>query len=238
VPVFRLQDDDYSFPHPSLAEREGLLAVGGDLHPERLLTAYQYGIFPWFEEDGVYFWYTPDPRCVLFPEELKVHKSMRSIFNQQRFRYSIDTCFREVMEACAQPRSDAEEPGTWIGPEFIEGYVTLHELGVAHSIEVWEGNDLVGGLYGVSLGKVFFGESMFARVPNASKAGFIHLVNALKASRFRLIDCQQRTAHLQSLGARSISRSEFLDLLEINQFERTLIGKWAFGENGIELQGE
>lgn len=162
-----------------MAEPDGLLAIGGDLTPQRLVSAYMNGIFPWFCHNGAYFWYSPDPRMVLFPSELKVHKSMRPVFNQHKFRYSTDTCFREIMQACAKtPRSDHE--GTWISKNFIEAYSILHEMGIAHSVEVWSGKELVGGLYGLAIGKIFFGESMFARMTNASKAGFITLVRALQ----------------------------------------------------------
>lgn len=233
MPIFRLNDKELVFPPPYLAEPGGLLAIGGDLMPERLVNAYQNGIFPWFEDQGTYYWYSPDPRCVLFPDEIRIHKSMRSIFNQHKFRYSLDTCFEQVMRHCSSsPRS--EQDGTWIGEGFIQGYTQLHHHGIAHSVEVWEDTELVGGLYGLALGKVFYGESMFSRTPNASKAGFIQLVLALKQMGFQLIDCQQETNHLISLGARSISRESFLDHLQQNQFYRTLIGKWSFSsEEGI-----
>lgn len=231
MPVFELHETNHFFPPPSLAESNGLLAVGGDLSAGRLLNAYQSGIFPWFQEDGLFFWYSPDPRCVVLPSELKVHKSMRSVFNQHKFRYSIDTCFEKVMEYCAQtPRKG--EHGTWINQDFMEAYWRLHSMGVAHSMEVWEGETLVGGLYGVSLGKMFFGESMFSRATNASKAGFITLVKALRQNSFVLIDCQLETAHLMSLGARRVRREWFLDALDRNAYEKTLIGKWTFDEKG------
>ena len=231
MPVFWLPDDEITFPHPSLAEPRGLLAVGGDLSPERLVLAYRNGIFPWFEEDGQFYWYTPDPRWVLLPTELRVHKSMRSIFNQHKFRYSMDTCFERIMRACAEtPRGD--QNGTWISEPFVAGYTALFEAGLAHSMEVWQGEELVGGLYGIALGKIFYGESMFALAPNASKAGFITLVKALEKAGFWLIDCQQQTSHLQSLGARGISREIFLDYLARNAYERTWPGPWRLKEAG------
>jgi leucyl/phenylalanyl-tRNA--protein transferase len=231
MPVFWLQDQELSFPHPSLAEPGGLLAVGGELSIDRLVLAYRNGIFPWFEEDGYFYWFSPDPRWVLFPKDLKVHKSMRSIFNQHKFHYTFDACFEEVMAACAEtPRGDGH--GTWITPAFIEGYTGLHREGLAHSVEVWQHGQLVGGLYGVSLGKIFFGESMFARVSNASKAGFITLVQALTKRGFDLIDCQQETPHLESLGAEGISRELFVEYLAKNAFEKTLIGKWSLSSEG------
>lgn len=236
MPVFWLNDTEPTFPHPSLAEPGGLLAIGGDLSMERLLLAYRNGIFPWFEEDGYFYWYAPDPRWVLFPTELRVHKSMRSIFNGKKFRYTLDTCFEQVILACAEtPRGGGQE-GSWITGAFAAGYTRLHEQGVAHSIEVWQGEELVGGLYGIALGKIFYGESMFTRVPNASKAGFITLVRALERAGFWLIDCQQQTSHLESLGARGISRELFMEYLAKNIYEKTPVGKWAFDEkNGITV---
>jgi leucyl/phenylalanyl-tRNA--protein transferase len=227
MPVFWISETELTFPHPTLAEPGGLLAVGGDLSPDRLILAYRNGIFPWFEDEGSFYWYSPDPRFVLFPTELKVHKSMRSIFNQNKFEYSLDTCFERVIRACAQtPR--AGQDGSWIAESFVEGYLELHRQGVAHSVEVWQDGELVGGLYGLALGRVFFGESMFSNVPNASKAGFITFARALEQSGFNLIDCQQETAHLGSLGARNIPRLEFLDILYRNAYERSLVGTWTF----------
>jgi leucyl/phenylalanyl-tRNA--protein transferase len=231
MPVFWLDEQEMSFPHPSLAEPGGLLAVGGDLSPERLLLAYRNGIFPWFEEEGYFYWYAPDPRWVLFPDELKVHKSMRPIFNQHKFTFTLDTCFETVMKACAQIQR-GDHAGSWISSAFINGYQALHRLGIAHSVEVWQGEDLVGGLYGLAIGKVFYGESMFARAPNASKAGFIMLVHALKKAGFTLIDCQQQTVHLESLGARGITRELFMEYLAQNALKRTLTGAWSFSPTG------
>lgn len=231
MPVFLLNNDDATFPQADLAEASGLLAVGGDLSEGRLLMAYCNGIFPWFQEEGDFYWYSPDPRFVLFPKELKVHKSMRSIFNQGKFRVTLDTCFETVMRHCATtPRAPYD--GTWITDDFVQGYANLHQRGLAHSVEVWQGDDLVGGLYGVSIGKVFFGESMFALAPNASKAGFITLVRALEKMNFKLVDCQVETEHLGSLGARGIPRAQFLDYLEQNAYQKTLNGKWFFSEDG------
>lgn len=236
MPVFWLNDQELTFPHPALSEPGGLLAVGGDLSAERLVLAYRNGIFPWFEEDGHYYWYSPDPRWVLFPKELRIHKSMRSIFNNHKFRFTLDTAFREVITACSETRRSGQE-GSWITDAFVEGYTRLHEQGIAHSVEVWQNGALAGGLYGLSLGRIFYGESMFSRVPNASKAGFIRLTQALERAGFLLIDCQQQTAHLESLGARGISRELFLEYLNNNVFERTLVGKWGFDEeNGVSLE--
>ena len=233
MPVYWLHDEELRFPHPSLAEASGLLAVGGDLQPERLLLAYRNGIFPWFEYEQVLYWFSPHPRAVLFPAELKVHKSMRSTFNQGRFRYTLDTCFERIMQACADQQRGGERD-SWINATFIEGYTALHRHGLAHSVEVWDSatGELAGGLYGLSLGRIFFGESMFSRVTNASKAGFITLVRALEQRGFWLVDCQQQTPHLVTLGARDIDRREFLDYLHKNTFERTLAGRWSFDAAG------
>ena len=231
MPVFLLNKDDPSFPNVELAEDSGLLAVGGDLSEARLLAAYCNGIFPWFQEGPDFFWYAPDPRFVLFPNELRVHKSMRSIFNKAKFSVTLDTCFEAVMLNCAStPRYPHD--GTWITDDFMAGYGRLYERGLAHSVEVWQGDKLVGGLYGLSIGKIFFGESMFAQVPNASKTGFITLVRALEKMGFLLIDCQVETPHLNSLGARGIPRKDFQEYLGKNAYYKTLSGKWRFSESG------
>ncbi len=227
MPVFRLSDEDISFPPAYLADEYGRLAIGGDLGPERLLLAYQSGLFPWFNPDEPIVWWSPDPRFVLFPDELKVAKSMRPIFNQNKFTYSFDQHFRTIITTCRQERLMDDGSGTWITDTMVEAYCRLHELGFAHSVEVFKDGEIVGGLYGISLGKVFFGESMFAKASNASKAGFITLVNALKEQGFWLIDCQQETDHLRSLGGVNIPRQYFLELMEKNQQEKTLRGSWS-----------
>lgn len=233
MPVYRLPDDDYTlFPHHSEAESNGLIAVSHDLHEQRLIGAYANGLFPWFEENGYFYWYTPDPRWVLKPADLQIHKSMRSVFNQHKFRYTFDAAFEQVMQACAQTPRNGGELGTWITTAFVDSYVALHRQGLAHSVEVWQGDTLVGGLYGLSLGRIFFGESMFATVANASKAGFITLVKALEQAGFWLIDCQQQTAHLESLGARGIPRELFYEYLLKNVYERTLLGRWRCSAEG------
>ena len=214
--MFFLSTNRLDFPNPALTDEDGILAVGGDLSPQRLLLAYSWGIFPWFNDDEPILWWCPDPRFVLFPAELKIPKSMRPLMRSARFRVTFDECFEAVTRACgAQPRPDQD--GTWISEEMVAAYVRLHELGFAHSVEVWEGETLVGGLYGVALGKFFFGESMFARVSNASKVGFFTLVEKLLRNGYQLIDCQQQTRHLGSLGARAISRNEFLAFLVKNR---------------------
>jgi leucyl/phenylalanyl-tRNA--protein transferase len=213
MPLYRL-DPHFPelFPDPLLTNGDSPACFGGDLSPERLFNAYRLGYFPWFSEGEPILWWHPDPRFVLFPDKLKVSKSMRPYFNQQKYTVRYDTRFRDVMAHCRATFRPGQW-GSWITNELVEGYVGLHKLGLAHSVEVYEGEELVGGLYGLALGKVFFGESMFHHRPNASKFAFISLVRRLQAQGFRLIDCQQETAHLKSLGAESISRQEFLNLI-------------------------
>lgn len=227
MPVYRLSEGSLDFPPAYLANWQGILAVGGDLSPERLLNAYQNGIFPWFNEDDPILWWSPDPRFVLFPDELKVAKSMRPYFNQGRFQVTLDQEFEQVMRNCQQTYREGQSGETWITTDMLNAYVRLHQLGYAHSVEVWDRSNLVGGLYGLSLGKVFFGESMFSHVSNASKFGFITLVRKLINLGFNLIDCQQETEYLSSLGARPIPRIDFLKLLEKNESEPTLVGSWS-----------
>lgn len=227
-PVFWLDDDDAElFPNPNWSEPSGILAIGGDLSLERLLHAYQHGIFPWYNPGDPILWWCPDPRFVLFPQELVVHKSLRSYFNQRKFKVSYDKCFREVISACRSTERKGQEGPSWITDEMLEAYCTMHEKGYAHSVEVWMGEELVGGLYGLAIGKVFFGESMFARVSNASKVGFVTLVKALQSRGYWLIDCQQETAHLGSLGARGIPRDEFLQWMDRNRKEPVLLQDWG-----------
>ncbi len=226
MPIFWLSDQKIAFPDPELAEKEGVLAIGGDLSPRRLLTAYRMGIFPWFGPGEPILWWSPNPRFVLFPDELKVARSMRPYFNQRKFDVTFDQEFERVIRECASQKRSGQR-GTWITRGMVEGYCQLHEQGYAHSVEVWKEEELVGGLYGISLGKVFFGESMFAHASNASKYGFITLVRELEKRGFWLIDCQQETSHLASLGARSIKRREFLGHLRKNEAEQTLRGSWS-----------
>jgi len=202
---------DGSQPFPplekALAEPNGLLAVGGDLTPARLLQAYRQGIFPWFNEDDPILWWSPDPRMVLFPAELKVSRSLQKTMRRGQFEVRTDCAFEVVMRACAAPRQS--QSGTWISEQMITAYTELHRQGFAHSVETWREGELVGGLYGVAIGRMFYGESMFSRVTDASKIAFVSLVNRLLADGFGLIDCQMRTAHLASLGAREIPRAAF-----------------------------
>lgn len=216
MPVFRLPLDRNIFPHPDLAEPDGLIAIGGDLSYERLLQAYLLGFFPWYNDGDEILWWHPHERMVLFPDQLKVSKSMRPYFNGSKFRLGFDQCFREVITACAEIKREGQE-GTWINSEMLEAYIHLHQRGIAHSVEVYEEDQLVGGLYGLALGRIFFGESMFSRRSNASKFGFISLVRALKARGFVLIDCQQETRYLSSLGAKTIHQEQFLHHLSNNQ---------------------
>ena len=212
MPVFLL-NNRIEFPPPRLASEMGLLALGGDLSRKRLLLAYRMGIFPWFSEREPIMWWSPDPRLVLYPEEIKISKSLQKIMKKEIFRITIDSAFDQVINACAEIRRKNNE-GTWIVNDMIEAYCSLHESGFAHSVEAWRHDKLVGGLYGVSLGGCFFGESMFTRISNASKVAFVKLVEHLKTLSFDLIDCQLTTTHLKQFGAREIPRSQFLTQLE------------------------
>lgn len=207
-----LLDERLLFPEVTHADKEGLLAIGGDLSPERLLLAYKNGIFPWFNEGSPILWWSPDPRMVLFPEEVKISKSMKQLIKKKPFRITWNTRFKEVLHQCSTiDRKDQD--GTWITADMKKAYMQLHKMGVAKSLEVWEDDKLVGGLYGIDLGQVFCGESMFSKVSNASKYAFIHLAQVLNEKGYQLIDCQVYNSHLASLGAREISRNKFMDLL-------------------------
>ncbi len=212
MPVFLL-NDELVFPEVEHATEEGIVAIGGDLRPERLLLAYASGIFPWYSNGEPIIWWSPDPRFVLFPSELKVSGSMRKILRQGVFDITFDKVFERVIEQCRRIKRKGQR-GTWITPEMQKAYIRLFKLGFAHSVEAWKDGELAGGLYGVSLGKVFFGESMFSRVSNASKACLVTLVEHLAEMGFELIDSQVYTRHLETLGAREIPRSEYLTLLK------------------------
>lgn len=203
-------DRDSPFPCVSaaLAPAGGLLAVGGDLSARRLVDAYARGIFPWYSPGDPILWWSPDPRMVLFPEELKVARSLARTLRRRHYEIRVDTAFGRLMAGCAAPR--AGEGGTWISPEMIAAYTQLHELGVAHSVETWINGELAGGLYGIALGRAFYGESMFTQVPDASKIAFVHLVRQLQRWNFGIIDCQMSTAHLARFGAREIPRADFI----------------------------
>ncbi len=213
--IFRLNEDPYSpFPEVALAEAEpnGLLAVGGDLTPVRLINAYRHGIFPWFSEDEPILWWSPNPRTVLYPENIRISRSLRKTLRKGSFQITFDRAFQQIITACSQPRRDS--PGTWLVPEMIDAYVQLFKLNMAHSVEVWQDGQLVGGLYGVAIGAVFYGESMFSQVSDSSKVALVHLCTSLLEMGFRLVDCQVYTEHLISLGAEEISRKRFCQHLD------------------------
>ncbi len=220
-----LKRDDLSFPplETALREPNGLLAAGGDLRPERLLAAYRHGCFPWYQEGQPLLWWSPDPRTVLFPDELHVSRSLRKRMRNGDYRVTFDKAFAEVIQGCAGPRSYAD--GTWITTPMQDAYVRLHEMGVAHSVEVWQQGQLVGGLYGLAMGELFFGESMFSRATDASKVGFVTLVERLREWGFALIDCQMPTRHLESFGARNIPRAAFAEALAMH-LDRPSAADW------------
>lgn len=225
MPIYALPSEPI-FPPVSHAEPDGLLAVGGDLTPERILAAYSQGIFPWYSNRSPILWWSPDPRMVLLPEELAVSKSMQQLLKREAFQVTGDRAFAEVIAACANaPRPS--QTGTWLNKNMQKAYLQLHQIGHAHSVEVWQDGQLVGGLYGMVLGKIFCGESMFARVSNASKYGFITLVRALQQQGFGMIDCQVHTDHLQSLGAREIPRNEFIHHLETAILQPPMSQPWS-----------
>ena len=226
--IFQLNDEEYTFPAASMANKDGLLAFGGDLSPERLIAAYANGIFPWYSEEEPLLWWSLDPRLVIRPGEMRVSKSLRHTIRSGRFECRIDTDFEGVMRHCAQMPRD-EQDGTWITDEMIEAYVELHRMGLAHSFETYHEGEMVGGLYGVSLGLLFCGESMFHCMTDASKVAFFHLHAFLKDHGFKLIDCQQETKHLVSLGAYCVSREEYLDEIKRLVLEPTLKGNWGDG---------
>jgi leucyl/phenylalanyl-tRNA---protein transferase len=218
MPVMWLSPTQIYFPHSDTFDTPDVVAVGGDLSPERLLLAYSLGIFPWYNEgDEPIMWWCPDPRLVLYPDELKVSKSMRPFFNQAKFKVTYNVDFQRVMRTCMLNDRKNQEGGSWINEDMIAAYTVLHKAGFAHSVEVWEGEELVGGLYGVAYGRIFYGESMFSKVSNASKFGFISFVQKIREMGIELIDCQQETAHLTSLGARVISRDLFLEAIKKNE---------------------
>lgn len=221
-----LQRDSLDFPplNKALREPNGLLAAGGDLRPERLIQAYRHGCFPWFQDGQPILWWSPDPRTVLLPDQLHVSRSLGKVLRQGRYRVTFDQAFADVIRACAAPRSYAAE--TWITSPMQDAYLELHRRGIAHSVEVWRDNELIGGLYGLAMGQLFFGESMFSRADNASKVGFVTLVEHLKNWGFVLIDCQMPTEHLLSLGAQTISRREFAGYLSAH-LDQSSLADWV-----------
>ena len=222
MPIFKLTEE-LVFPHPRQANKDGILAIGGDLSPKRLLFAYCNGIFPWFNEGDPIIWWSPNPRFVLFPERLNISKSMKKVIKRDNYRVTFDKAFPEVIKACGNSRTD----GTWITNSMIESYCRLNELGFAHSVETWAQDKLVGGLYGISLGRAFFGESMFSTSDNSSKLALVLLVEKLLAKGFLFIDCQVYTKHLESMGAENIDRESFLKLLSKGLEYETIRGNWG-----------
>lgn len=212
--MFLLTKDLY-FPPVDMADEEGLLAIGGDLSSERLLLAYHSGIFPWYNEEEPICWWSPNPRFVLYPAELKVSNSMKTVLQNGKYRFTTNRAFVQVIQNCKTVSRHAQD-GTWISPAMQNAYTTLHELGYAHSAETWQDGELVGGLYGIRLGNIFFGESMFSLKPNASKFAFINYVRQLQKENVQLIDCQLHTNHLETLGARMIPRQQFIEMLVTN----------------------
>ena len=222
-------------PHEALREPNGLLAVGGDLTPARLENAYRRGIFPWYSPGDPILWWSPDPRTVLFPDALRISRSLRKRLRRQEFVVTLDQDFNGVLLGCAQPRD--YEGGTWLVPEMIDAYQQLHRLGLAHSVEVWREKVLVGGLYGVAIGRVFFGESMFSRVADASKVALVHLCERLAHWDYGLIDCQMRTEHLIRLGAIELPRDDFIALLNRYRDQQGRLGSWFDAVDAPTLDG-
>jgi leucyl/phenylalanyl-tRNA--protein transferase len=229
MPVYLLSDD-LVFPSPQLASEQGLLAIGGDLSQKRLLLAYSMGIFPWYSTGDPILWWSPDPRLVLDPPGLKISKSLKKLLKKDTFRLTMDHSFRAVITACATSRTAGRED-TWITDDMIAAYCRLHDAGFAHSVEAWQDRELAGGLYGVSLGRCFFGESMFSRASNASKVALVGLSRHLTRLDFDLIDCQVTTRHLINFGAREIARSQFLEQLQKSLKKPTIKGRWSFSDS-------
>ncbi len=229
-----LLNESHVFPDADLASPEGLIAIGGDLSPDRVLKAYSQGIFPWYNDGDPIMWWSPDPRMVLFPERFRLSKSLRKLIRSHTFRYSFDRAFGEVINSCAHSVRNGQESGTWITSDYKLAFKALHQSGLAHSVEVYQNEKLVGGLYGLSLGKVFFGESMFFQVPNASKAALAFLIDFLLQNNFDFIDVQQNTEHLRSLGAELMQRKVFLQSLNESLDCDSLIGVWGSGNEVLD----
>ncbi|WP_187647214.1 leucyl/phenylalanyl-tRNA--protein transferase [Nitrosophilus labii] len=224
----RISPYSFIFPDPRNSSKEGLVAFGGDLDPNRVLSAYKKGIFPWYNEGDPILWWSPDPRLVLYPHKLKISRSLKKILKKNIFEVKVDTAFYEVIKSC-QTVKRREQEGTWILPEIVEVFTKLHHMGFAHSIEVYKDGELVGGLYGLSLGAAFFGESMFSKVSDTSKVALVKLVEISTKLGFNFIDCQISSDHLKKMGAEEISRERFLDELEIAMQKPSKIGKWELG---------
>jgi len=227
MPLFRLSEK-LDFPPAWLARSDGLLCIGGDLSPERLLLAYKNGIFPWFSKDEPFLWWSPDPRLVLLPDGVNISKSLKKKIRKEIFTIKVDTAFEQTILSCAKPR---KEEGTWLVEEMIDAYIDLHKQGYAHSIETWKNDKLVGGLYGVCIGGSFFGESMFSFESDTSKIALVALANHLKKNHFDLIDCQVTTRHLLSMGAVEISRNSFLDIITDSIKRKNIKNIWNTSEN-------
>ena len=233
MPVYSLHPDVASFPSAKLTEKHGILAVGGRVEPEWLLIAYRLGIFPWYNDDEPIMWWCPDPRSVVKPGQVKISKSMKPYFKKDIFYLKIDTAFEEVIESC-RSITRKEQSGSWINDDIVHSFIELHKSGYAHSFESWQNGKLVGGLYGISLGKMFFGESMFSKVSNASKFAFISLSEILYANDFMLIDCQVPNDHLKSMGCTDMPRDEFLEYININLNHDTIKGDWGEKLNNLK----
>lgn len=229
MPLFRLSER-IEFPPAWLARPDGLLCIGGDLCPKRLTLAYKRGLFPWFSNSEPILWWSPDPRLVLFPSKIRVSKSLKKIIRKDCFSIRVNTAFEQIIAACSQPRQDKPN-GTWLVDEMIDAYITLHKMGIAHSVEAWQADRLVGGLYGVSLGKVFFGESMFSSVSNASKVTLVALAQELDSQGFGMIDCQVTSEHLLRMGAQEITRDRFLDILNHGVEQTVPDSLWRSGRH-------
>ncbi|MBT3207547.1 MAG: leucyl/phenylalanyl-tRNA--protein transferase [Bacteroidetes bacterium] len=225
MPIFQLTKE-LVFPHPSLSEADGLLAFGGDLSTERLLLAYSNGIFPWYNPEEPILWWSPEPRTVFFPDEFKLTKSLKQTIRSKKFEVKFDTCFEEVIRNCSSLKN-RQDNETWLGSEMQQAYILLHKKGFAHSVETFYKDELVGGLYGISLGRVFFGESMFYRKSDASKIALYYLCQKLIEHDFHFIDAQMTTNHILSLGASELTRNEYLKLLSPALQHKSIIGKWT-----------
>jgi leucyl/phenylalanyl-tRNA--protein transferase len=233
MPIFRIPRQ-HIFPDPAMADPNGLLGVGGDLDAHRLVYAYRMGIFPWYSDGQPVLWWSPDPRLVVFPDELHVPRSLGKRIRRGDFTITLDTAFRRVIDACAQ-KSRPDQPGTWITMEMRDAYVRLHEMGIAHSCEAWDGDVLVGGLYGVAIGRMYCGESMFTDRSDASKIAFVHLTRQLQRWGYPIVDCQVHTEHLARFGAREISRGEYLNQIGdlVDEEASSPLGTWHFDEDFI-----
>jgi len=226
MPVYQLPEDDYVFPDPNDAEEDGLIAIGGDLNPERIAIAYINGIFPWFNPEDPILWWSPNPRTILYPNQFQISKSLNRVLKSGKFIVKFDTNFTSVIEKCSKTIRK-EETDTWISDEIISAYTQFHNLGLAHSVETYFEGNLVGGLYGISIGKAFFGESMFSIMPDASKIALLKLCEWLTFKEFHFIDCQMHTQHLISLGAVDILREKYLKILEKAVNQKTINGNWG-----------